>query len=386
LKILHLVSATAHSQQTMVGQLTALVTRTDRAHVGMQVVHFTPGTAHAAVLRQAGIPVHELELSRKRFSITALAELQQCIRRFKPDVIHAWGHTAQLAVRVIRPFSRTLPPVLWTMPNTPPLTSDTHFIDRRKVSYVKQSAKGAQRIVYPTTALASQYRRLGFPDTNYAVISAGVDIDRYKPDVTARQRMRNELKLNANDFVIGMNAPFVPENDFATFVKATAEVIKYNPNVYVVIAGRGAQRGNAGVMALLGGGTLASRTTLLGEWSDLSALFNACDVVCSTALNDAGAMTMAAAMLCGIPCVGTGRGAQGEVLNQFGIAVEPGSPNGMTRGITRVLEMPAEKRTFMTGQARQHIIANYSIQGAVEKYIGEYLELANARETARVVA
>lgn len=386
LKILHLVSATAHSQQTMVGQLTALVTRTDRTHVNMHVVHFTPGTAHAAVVRQAGVPVHELELSRKRFAATALSELQTQIRRGKPDVVHAWGHTAQLALRAIGTFGKALPPVLWTMPNVVPLTNDTGFIDRNKVAFVKRSARHAQRIVYPTAALAAQYRRLGFPDDNCAVIAAGVDVERYKPDANARQRMRNELKLNANDFIIGMNAPFVPESDFATFVKATAEIIKYNPNVYVVIAGRGAQRGNAGVMALLGGGTLASRTTLLGEWSDQSALYNACDVVCSSALNDSSAMVMAAAMLCGVPCVGTGKGAQGEVLSQHGIAVEPGSPNGLTRGITRIIEMPPEKRAFMTAQARQHVISNYSIQGAVEKYIGEYLELSNAREQARVVA
>lgn len=385
LKILHLVSATAHSQHTLVGQLTALITRTDRTHIAMQVVHFTPGTAHAAVLRQAGIPVHELELSRKRFAVGALATLQQHVRRFKPDVIHAWGHTAQLATRLLGLFSAKLPPLLWTMPNTMPIAANTAFIDRQKVHWLKKSAGVAEQIVYPTTALAAQYRRLGFPDDTGTVIAAGVDVDRYKPDPAARQRMRNELKLDAKDFIIGMHAPFLPEYDYATFVKATAEIIKYNPNVQVVVAGRGAQRGNAGIMALLGGGTLASRTTLLGEWSDLAALFNACDVVCSSALDDSGANTLAAAMLCGVPCVGTGKGAQGEVLNQHGIAVEPGSPNGLIRGVTRIIEMLPDKRAFITQQARQHIIGNYSIQGANEKYIGEYLELANARETARVV-
>lgn len=380
LKILHLVSATAHTQQTLVGQLTALATRTDRSHVSMQVVHFAPGTAHAAVLRQAGIPVHELELSRKRFAITALGEVLRHIRNFAPDVIHAWGHTAQLTSRVLGPFVKQLPPVLWTMPNTAPLVDDTGFIDRRKLAWLKQGAKAAQCIVYPTTALAAQYRRLGFPDRAFATIAAGVDVDRYKVDSAARQRVRKELKVEDSTFLIGMHAPFLPECDYPSFVKATAEIIKYNPEVNVVIAGRGAQRGNAGVMALLGGGTLASRTTLLGEWSDLSGLFNACDVACSSALNDGSAMMLATAMLCGVPCVGTGKGAQGEVLNQYGIAVEPGSPNGLIRGITRVIELSPEKRAFMTQNARQHIVNNYSIQGGIEKYLGCYLELAQARE------
>jgi glycosyltransferase involved in cell wall biosynthesis len=380
LKILHLVSATAHTQQTLVGQLTSLVTRTDRTHVTMQVVHFAPGTAHAAVLRQAGVPVHELELSRKRFAVTALSEVLKHIRNFAPDVIHAWGHTAQLATRILKPFAKRLPPVVWTMPNAPPLTDATGFIDRRKVLLLKQGAQLAQCIVYPTSALAAQYRRLGFPDRAFATIAAGVDIDRYKIDGVARQRLRKELKLEDNAFVIGMLAPFMPEYDYPSFVKATAEIIKYNPDVNVLIAGRGAQRGNAGVMALLGGGTLATRTTLLGEWSDLSALFNTCDVMCSSALNDSSAMTLATAMLCGVPCVGTGKGAQGEVLSQHGIAIEPGSPNGLIRGITRVIELTPEKRAFMTQNARQHIVNNYSIQGSIEKYLGVYLDLTQARE------
>lgn len=91
-------------------------------------------------------------------------------------------------------------------------------------------------------------------------------------------------------------------------------------------------------------------------------------------------MMLATAMLCGVPCVGTGKGAQGEVLSQYGIAVEPGSPNGLIRGITRVIEMTPDKRTFMTQNARQHVVNNYSAQGAVEKYLGLYLELTQARE------
>jgi glycosyltransferase involved in cell wall biosynthesis len=230
--------------------------------------------------------------------------------------------------------------------------------------------------------VAAEYRRFGFPDGNGSVITAGVDLDRYKPDAKLGQQLRTQLKLEANAFVIGMYAPFAPEYDFASFIRATAELIKYNPNVYVILAGKGVQRGNSGVMALLGGGTLATRTTLLGEWSDLSALFNACDVFCSSALGDGSAQTLASAMLCGVPCVGTGKGLQGEVLSQYGIAIEPGSPNGLVRGITRVLEMSAERRIFTAEAARKHVVANFSTQGSVQKYLGLYLEMTHAVEVA----
>lgn len=383
IKVLHLVSA-AHPLAngtpaiSLSAQLTPLLTRIGREHFQMQVVNFAPGDRQAAVMRQLGVPVHDIELSRRRFAPGALGELRRCAAGFQPDLIHAWGHTAALAVRWLK-GTRNIPTV-WTMPVGKP--DATHFLDRYKLKQLGKQAATPKHIVYPSKAVAAEYRRLGFPETSSSVIAAGVDLDRFKPDAKLGQQLRTQLKLEANAFVIGMHATFAPENDFASFIRATAELIKYNPNVYVVLAGKGVQRGNSGVMALLGGGTLATRTTLLGEWSDLSALFNACDVFCSSALGDGSAQMLASAMLCGVPCVGTGKGLQGEVLSQHGIAVEPGSPNGLVRGITRVLEMSAEKRIFVAEAARKHVVTHFSMQGAVQKYLGLYLQMTHAIETA----
>jgi len=379
---LHLVSATAQSQQSLMGQLMPVATRFNRNFLQMEVVYFEPGLQQATVLRQMGVPVHEIEWSRRRFSINALPSLLKIIRKLDPDIIHAWGHSAQTTLYLLKRFMKSMPPVVWTMPNIPTVTPKSGFLDRKKTDMVKKAVAMNPHIVYPTTAIAAQYRRIGFSDKNFSTIAVGVDVERYKPDEKLRAKLRSDLKLDNKAYVIGMHAPFIAENDYASFIKATAELIKYNPNVYVIIAGRGVQRGNAGLMGLLGGGTLASRTQLLGEWSDLSMFYNTCDVACSSALHDGNAMQMAVAMLCGVPCVGTGKGAQGEVLGTNGIAVEPGSPNGMIRGVTRVMEMPADRREFVIKNARQHALANYSVQGTVEKYMGLYMAMTQVYEAS----
>jgi len=361
-------------------QLTPVVTRFNRNFLQMEVVYFEPGLQQATVLRQMGVPVHEIEWSRRRFSPGALAALLKVIRKLEPDIIHGWGHTAQATLYLLKRFVKTMPPIIWTMPNVPPVMPKSGFVDRKKIDIVKKALATHPHIIYPTTAIAAQYRRLGFPEHNFSTIAVGVDVERYKPDEKLRNKLRAELKLDNKAYVIGMHAPFLPENDYASFIKATADLIKHDPNVYVIIAGRGVQRGNSGLMGMLGGGTLATRTHLLGEWSDLSTFYNACDVACSSALHDGNAMQMAIAMLCGVPCVGTGKGAQGEILGSNGIAVEPGSPNGMIRGVTRLMEMPADRREFVTKNARQHARANYSIQGTVEKYMSLYMAMTQAYE------
>lgn len=384
LRIMHLVSAQDRQASAAGPMLGATLTRADRKFFQMQVAYFSPGETHAAVARQSGVPVYELQLCRRRLSPTAFGELLQHLRTFKPDVVHAWGHTAQCATVLLKRFLQWKPAIVWNMSASAAANGATDLIARGKLKLVQTSAKLPRHIVYPSAALAAQYRRLGFPEDGSSVILAGVDAERYKPDFAARKRVREQLKLEPQAFVIGMNAPFLPEYDYATFIKATAELIKYNPDVQVVLAGRGVQRGNSGLMALLGGGVLATRTTLLGEWSDVASLFNACDVVCSSAMNDSLAATMMMAMLCGVPCVATGKGAQGEVLAQHGIAVEPGSPNSFVKGITRLKEMPAEKRAFMAQHARKHALQNYSVAHAVESYLSLYKQMAESSAVAVV--
>jgi hypothetical protein len=220
---------------------------------------------------------------------------------------------------------------------------------------------------------AANYRRAGLPEAG-TVIAPGVDAERFKPDDAARERVRKQLELPKEAILVGMYAPFSPEFDHGTFLKAVGDLIRINSNLYCVLAGRGMVKGNAPLAALLGG-TLGTRTRIVGEWTDLSALFNACDVVCSSATTDAARLTLAMSMLCGVMCVGTGIGAQGEVIGNFGVSVEVGSPDAMARGIRRILDMPADRRAFMAQAARKHALQHFNMTRSIEKYHELYVEL-----------
>lgn len=355
--------------------LMPLLTRMPRQRVKTQVVCLAAGAVPAAVLRQNGVPVHDVALSRHKFSVKGFAELVKAAKAFRPDVIHAWGYTAQIVSNAVRKRCDRKTKLIWTIANTVPLARNAGLIDRRKVKSAAQRAAAADRIVYASEAGAWQHRRAGFPESDSHTIPPGIDATRFKPDPAARLKIRQQLQLGPEAFVIGMVAPFQPEYDHATFLKAIGELIKGNPHIAVVLAGHGVQKGNAPLMALLGGGTLATRTQLLGEWSDLASLFNACDVVCSSALNDGSRMTLVAAMLCGVPCVATGMGAQGEVIGQHGIAIEPGSAAAFAKGIMRVLQLAPDKRAAMAQGARKHALQNYVYVRSLQQYLQLYYDL-----------
>lgn len=355
--------------------LMPILTRVPKQRVKAQVVCLAPGAVPAAVLRQSGVPVHDVALSRQRFSFGGFGELLKTAKAFKPDVIQAWGYTAQIVANTLRKRCDRKIKVVWTVAGTTPLPRGAGMIDRQKIKYAAKAAPTADRIVYASEAGAAQHRRAGFPDGEHLTIPPGIDATRFKPDPAARRKIREQLNLGPEAFVIGMVAPFQPEYDHITFLKAVGELIKSNPHVFVVLAGHGVQKGNAPLMALVGGGTLGTRVQLLGEWSDLASLFNACDVVCSSALNDGGRMTLVTAMLCGVPCVATGLGAQGEVIGHYGVAIEAGSPAAFVKGIQRVLQLTPEKRAAMAHGARKHALQNYVYVKSLQRYLQLYYDL-----------
>jgi glycosyltransferase involved in cell wall biosynthesis len=375
IRVLHIVSAGALASSLQQSLFMPLLTRLPRPRVKSLVACLSPGAVPSAVLRQSGVPTYDLALSRKRFSPRAFQELHAATRNFRPDVIQAWGHTAQIISSMLRARCDWKPRLIWNVADTAPLAKDAGLIDRQKLKYAAKYSSRADRIVYSSEAAAAAHRRVGFPEGEHEMIPPGVDATRFKPDFAARRKLREQWNLPGETFVIGMYAPFQPEYDYSTLIKGVAEVIKSNPNVALVLAGHGVQKGNAPLMALIGGGALSTRVHLLGEWSDTSALYNACDVVCSSALNDQSRMNVVMAMLCGVPCVATGMGAQGEVIGQHGVAVEPGNPGAFVKGITRVMQMTQEKRTFMAQGARKHALANYVYVRSLQKYLQLYYEL-----------
>ncbi|HEY0681551.1 MAG TPA: glycosyltransferase [Steroidobacter sp.] len=375
IRVLHIVSAGGVASSLQPSLFMPLLTRLPRQRVKAQVACLSPGAVPSAVLRQNGVPTFDLALSRKRFSPKAFGELLQSARHFRPDVIQAWGHTAQVISAMLRKRCEWKPQLVWSVSDTVPMAKNAGFIDRQKLKYAAKFASGADRIVYTSEAAASQHRRVGFPDGGHETVPPGVDATRFKPDFAARRKLREELSLPGETFVVGMAAPFQPEFDHATLLKAVGELIKVNPHVAVVLAGHGVQKGNAPLMALVGGGSLATRVHLLGEWSDINGLYNACDVVCSSAVNDQARMNVVMAMLCGVPCVATGIGAQGEVIGQHGVAIEPGNPAAFVKGITRVMQLSPEKRTHMAQGARKHALANYVYVRSLQKYLQLYYDL-----------
>src|SRR5262245_41806160 len=136
-----------------------VLTRLPKQRVKTQVICLAPSAVPGAVLRQSGVPVHDVALSRKRFSFGGFSELVKAAKGFRPDVIHAWGYTAQICANMLRKRLDRKIKVVWTVGSTTPLPRGAGMIDRQKVKYAAKAAATADRIVYASDSGAAQHRR-----------------------------------------------------------------------------------------------------------------------------------------------------------------------------------------------------------------------------------
>ncbi|HEX5689332.1 MAG TPA: glycosyltransferase, partial [Roseiflexaceae bacterium] len=260
LRVLHVVSSAGVGGAIQQALFMPLLTRMPKNKVKAQVVSLAPGFTAGAVLRQSGVPVHDIALSRKRFTWGAFGELLELTQTFRPDVIQAWGHTAQLVAQAVRSRCDWAPKVVWSVGETAPLPKDAGFVDRQKLKWLAKWSGKVDRIVYTSEASGALYRRAGFPEGGHAVIPPGIDPTRFKPDFAARKKVREQIGIGGEAFVVGMVAPFQTQHDHATLIKAMGELIKTQPDMVLLLAGHGVQKGNGPLMALVGGGALGTRT------------------------------------------------------------------------------------------------------------------------------
>ncbi|MFN2312541.1 MAG: glycosyl transferase, partial [Spirochaetia bacterium] len=75
-------------------------------------------------------------------------------------------------------------------------------------------------VIYNSRASHQQHLEFGFRAADQRVIPNGFDLDRFQPRPEARERLRRDWGVAANDVVFGIVGRFHPIKDHLGFVRA----------------------------------------------------------------------------------------------------------------------------------------------------------------------
>ncbi len=336
--------------------LASLVSAPRGAPLRQIVVDLIGGGALASEIRAAGVEVRELGLAGPLSVPRVVGSLARIIRETQPAALQSWMYYGDLLG-------------LWALERSGRRTATRHFWGVR-CSDMEQSRYGpalrwtiracARRAARPDAVVANSYagrafhRSLGYAPRTFPVIPNGIDTARFRPDASARQRVRAELGIDAAAFVAIHAARVDPMKDHATL----AALASLRPNVLFLAAGRDTE-------------TLAGPPNLrgLGIRADIPAFYAAADCVLSTsAFGEGFSNVIAEGMAAGLPAVATDVGDARMIVGETGAVAPPRDAKALALALDTLVTAGPDERVKGAAAARSRIEQRFSIARCVAAF------------------
>ncbi len=359
-KILHVITGLGIGGAE--AALENLVTVSDEARRHATVVSLLAENDDIQRLRAAGVDVRTLGMRRGVPSFRALLRLVRIIRQEQPDIIQSWMYHADLSCLLALMLSgrRKKTHLFWGV-----RCSDMDFsrykpLLRLVVRLCAWLSRIPAGVIANSEAGLAWHRRLGYRPKVFSVVDNGFDFEKFAPDPTGRQKVRAELGVGEDDFLIGMVARLDPMKDYPMLISALRRL----DGVRCLAIGRDTE-------------TLPDAPGLikLGERSDIPSLLNALDVfVLTSAFGEGFSNAIAEAMATGLPVVATDVGDARRMIADGGAVIAPGDVAEMVEAIQKI-QRSKSMRKQLGAKSRKRIASDFSIQRMADGFDSVYREV-----------
>jgi glycosyltransferase involved in cell wall biosynthesis len=155
---------------------------------------------------------------------------------------------------------------------------------------------------------------------------------------------------------------------------------KQRPDVRFIFAGRNLDRKNPAIGNLVRDLGISDRCHLLGERSDIAAIYRTFDVFLSTSLSEGLPNCIGEAMATAVPCAATDVGDTRDLIGNTGLVFPPHDIDAATAACVDLIGRTQVERDQLGNAARQRIESMYAIKAESSAYARLYRELAELRK------
>jgi glycosyltransferase involved in cell wall biosynthesis len=288
-KVLHVITGLGVGGAEL--QLRAMLRHT--RHEADVVTLYNPGPV-ADMIRADGGAVRSLGM-HSNTQLSSLLRLYRIIRAGRYDVVHTHLYRSQVYGR----------PAAW-LAGTPVVLSTEHSIgethlERRKMTQGVRALYLATELFSDMTiavsvAVRDRLARWGMRARKMVVIPNGVDLDRVAFDQAGQDKVRAELGIGADDYVILLLGRLDANKRFDLAIKAAAPSLA--TAVKVVVVGGGAERGHLEDTARDCG--VADSVVFAGERHDVAAVLSAADLLVASSKQETFGLCVLEALANGV--------------------------------------------------------------------------------------
>nr|WP_297458421.1 glycosyltransferase [uncultured Halomonas sp.] len=340
------------------------------AHVVHIVISMMDAGKYGPLLDQAGVRVICLGMPAGKVTLMGFYKLWKKLRNIRPPIVQTWMYHANL-IGGLGAKLAGVPRVFWGIhhSNLAPGT-----VKRSTIWVAKLCAKLSHFIPTHIISCSKQavpvHVGIGYAEQKFLVIPNGYDLANFQPHRASGEKIRRELGINANQFLVGMVARFDPQKDHRNLFNALACLIELKVDVQCVLVGTGMDKENHQLVQWLTEAGCWARVHLLGRRSDIPAVMSTLDLHVLSSLGEAFPNVLAEAMACGTPCVTTDVGDAALIVGETGWVVPPRDSTALANAVIKALGEKQAGVEWSTRQsaARQRIVDLFNIETMVESY------------------
>jgi glycosyltransferase involved in cell wall biosynthesis len=317
------------------------------------IVSLSPGGEVRAEAR--GVPVHDATRGPGA-DASLIPRLAVLLRRLDADVVHTHNPSPMLHAVPASLLARTRRRVH--------TKHGANVYGRRGLWAARAIVRVLDAVVAvspETAAIARSKERV--PAHRLYVVPNGIPLRAYRPDPGARARVRAELGLPQDAFVVGSVGRLAVEKDYPLLVRALAPMLA--EPMRLVLVGEGADRP---AIEQAVPPRCAPFVTLTGARHDVPALLASFDLFVLPSRTEGLPLAVPEAMACALPIVATAVGGlPGVVPLECGVLVPSGQEAPLARAVGRLAADRALARR-MGDAARRHALVRFSIERVADAY------------------
>lgn len=345
-------------------QVSALARGLDRSKITPTVVSFHDDGALLAELRDADVPVVTVGKNGRGDAAGLIWRVIKAIRMTRPDVVYSFLDLPNVVAASARILG-ACPRVVWGLRATDMRMHERVRSWRINFALERRLVGRADLIICNSWAGRDYLVGQAFPQDKITIVPNGIDTRRFAPRAPVRERLRTELGLAEDEFVIGLVARLDPIKDHRGFLHAANLLSKRRPHARFVLVGDGPEEHLAPLRQLAAELDLQGRIVWAGQRSDIQDVYSAFDLSTLTSLSEGFPNVVSESMACGLPCVVTDVGDAARVVGPTGSAVAAGDTEALAGAWESFVAMPKSQLRKLGTQARERVKTLYPTEAMI---------------------
>jgi glycosyltransferase involved in cell wall biosynthesis len=376
LKVVHIITGLGNGGAEAV--LSRLCTHDHRArHIVVSLSDFGIYGAH---LKEAGIEVHAVGLSKNPFAFFRLIHLVRFLRSARPDIVQTWMYHSDLIGGIAARIAGVRA-VVWGIHHS------TLVAGSSKASTIAISRLCAvistwvpARILCCANRAREVHVAMGYSAQIMRVVPNGYDFEVFRYDAVGRDRLRLGFGVKETDVLIGTVGRFDPLKDHRNLITAVGHLKVLGRAFRLLLIGPGMTSSNIEIVEWIAAAGLTEDTILAGSRSDIPAVMSALDLHVLPSRGEAFPNVLVESMGCETPCVTTDVGDAALMVGELGWVVPPRDPQALANAINAALTLRHNDKAW--GERRKAVrsaaVARFGIEHMVNSYHGVWAEARQA--------